>query len=184
MPNFITHLAALRVHLKRGGVIAYPTESCYGLGCDPRNRAALQKILRLKQRPWRKGLILVAANLQQVAPYVLPVNTVARATLDQHWPGPYTFLLPVSSRAPKLLIGKHASLAVRVSAHPAVAQLTRAVGPLVSTSANVSGAKSIKTYAEAQRAFGQQVWVLPGRIGKRKSPSVIIDLQSGKKLRG
>ena len=178
------NLSTLHAHLKHGGVIAYPTESCYGLGCDPRNRAAVQKILRLKRRPWQKGLILVAANLEQVARFILPVSVTERATLGQHWPGPYTFLLPVSARAPKLVIGKHRSLAVRVSAHSEVARLTRALGPLVSTSANVSGAKPIKTYAEAQRAFGQQVWVLPGRIGKRRAPSVIIDLQSGKKLRG
>ena len=178
------NLSTLHAHLKHGGVIAYPTESCYGLGCDPRNRAAVQKILRLKRRPWHKGLILVAANLEQVARFILPVSVTERATLGQHWPGPYTFLLPASNRVPKLLIGKHRSLAVRLSAHPAVARLTQALGPLVSTSANVSGARPIKTYAEAQRTFGQQVWVLPGRIGKRRTPSVIIDLQSGKKLRG
>jgi len=182
--NRLLNLSALRAHLKRGGLLAYPTESCYGLGCDPCNRAAVQKILRLKRRPWHKGLILVAANLEQVARFILPLRATERATLGQYWPGPYTFLLPVSVRAPKLLIGKHTSLAVRVSAHPTVAGLTRKLGPLVSTSANVSGAKPIKTYAEAQRAFGQQVWVLPGRIGKRRAPSVIIDLQSGKKLRG
>jgi len=178
-----TNLSALLAHLKRGGVIAYPTESCYGLGCDPRNRAAVKKILRLKRRPWHKGLILVVSNLKQAARFILPVSASARATLDQHWPGPYTFLLPTSPRVPKLLSGKHKSVAVRVSAHPEVARLTRTLGPLVSTSANVSGAKSIKTYAEAHRAFGQQVWVLPGRIGKRRAPSVIIDIQSGKKLR-
>lgn len=174
----------LRAYLKRGGVIAYPTESCYGLGCDPRNRAAVQKILRLKRRSWSKGLILVAANLKQIAGFVSPLSPADYATVEQYWPGPYTFLLPASSRAPKLLTGKHKSLAVRISAHPEVARLTHALGPLVSTSANVSGAKPIKTYAEAQRVFGQQVWVLPGRIGKRKLPSVIIDLQSGKKMRG
>lgn len=184
MLNRSLNLNALRTHLKRGGVIAYPTESCYGLGCDPRKRAAVKKILRLKRRSWTKGLILATADLQQIARFILPISVAERATLNQYWPGPYTFLLPASNRAPKLLIGKHKSLAVRVSAHPEVALLTRALGPLVSTSANVSGAKPIKTYAEAQRAFGQQVWVLPGRIGKRKTPSVIIDLQSGKKLRG
>lgn len=178
------NLTALRAHLKRGGVIAYPTEFCYGLGCDPRKRAAVQKILRLKHRPWSKGLILAAADLQQIARLILPISAAERATLDQYWPGPYTFLLPASKRAPKLLTGKHRSLAVRISAHPEVARLTRALGPLVSTSANVSGVKPVKTYAEALRAFGQQVWVLPGRIGKRKKPSVIIDLKSGKKLRG
>lgn len=180
----IKQLARLRAHLQRGGVIAYPTESCYGLGCDPRNRRAVQKILRLKHRPWHKGLILVAANLAQVRHFIQPLTDAQRATLNNYWPGPYTFLLPASKRAPRLVIGKHTSLALRVSAHPLVARLTQAFGPLVSTSANVAGAKALTRYAEVVRAFGAEAWVLPGRVGNRKTPSVIIDLPSGKKLRG
>lgn len=180
----IKQLAGLRAHLQRGGVIAYPTESCYGLGCDPRKRRAVQKILRLKHRSWRKGLILVAANLAQARHFIQPLSDAQRATVNKHWPGPYTFLLPAAKRAPRLLIGKHSSLALRVSAHPLVAQLTQAFGPLVSTSANVAGAKPLTRYADVVGAFGTEAWVLPGRVGKRKTPSVIIDLQSGKKLRG
>lgn len=177
-------LADLRAYLKRGGVIAYPTESCFGLGCDPRNRAAVQKILRLKHRPWTKGLILVAANLAQVRRFIQPLNERQQATLKQYWPGPYTFLLPTSARAPKGVTGKHQTLAVRVSAHPEVARLTHLLGPLVSTSANVTGLKPLTRAADVQRAFGAQVRVLPGRVGKHKKPSAIIDLQSGNKLRG
>jgi L-threonylcarbamoyladenylate synthase len=176
--------AGLRAYLKHGGVIAYSTESCFGLGCDPRNRAAVKKILRLKHRPWRKGLILVAANLQQVRRYIQPVSQVQQQTLSQHWPGPYTFLLPISKRAPKLVTGKHRTLAVRVSAYPDVARLTWMFGPLVSTSANVAGGKPLTSATAVQRAFGSAVRVLPGRVGKHKKPSVIIDLQSGKTLRG
>ena len=184
MLNACSVATSLRAYLRRGGVIAYPTESCYGLGCDPRNRAAVQKILRLKQRPWHKGLILVAANLAQVRRFIRPLSSAQHATLNQYWPGPYTFLLPASQRAPKLVTGKHTSLAVRVSAHPMVARLTQTLGPLVSTSANLAGGKSLTRYADVARAFGTSVRVLPGRVGKRKTPSVIIDLQSGKKLRG
>ena len=178
------NLNALRAHLKRGGVIAYPTEFCYGLGCDPRNRRAVHKILRLKHRPAHKGLILVAANLVQVRRFILAPSAAQTATLNQYWPGPYTFLLPASRHAPKLVSGRHTSIALRVSAHPLVARLTRALGPLVSTSANVAGAKPLKSYAEVLRIFGASVRVLPGYVGKSKSPSAIIDLKSGKKLRG
>lgn len=177
-------LADLRAYLKHGGVIAYPTESCFGLGCDPRNRAAVQKILRLKHRPWHKGLILVAANLRQVRRYIQPLSPAQQQTLNQRWPGPYTFLLPISRRAPKLVTGKHSSLALRVSAHPEVARLTRLLGPLVSTSANVAGGKPLTRATDVRRAFGAAVRVLPGRVGKHKKPSVIIDLQTGKTLRG
>jgi L-threonylcarbamoyladenylate synthase len=179
-----TQLTGLRAYLKRGGVIAYPTESCFGLGCDPCNRAAVQKILRLKQRPWRKGLILVVASLRQVRRYLQPISPAQQQTLSRHWPGPYTFLLPVTRHAPRLVTGRHQSLALRVSAHPEVARLTRTFGPLVSTSANVAGGKALKRAAEVQRAFGAAVRVLPGRVGKHRKPSVIIDLQSGTKLRG
>jgi L-threonylcarbamoyladenylate synthase len=174
----------VRAYLKRGGVIAYPTESCFGLGCDPRNRAAVQKILRLKHRPWAKGLILVAADLAQVRRYIRPLSAQQQSTLSRYWPGPYTFLLPISRHAPKRVTGKHQTLALRVSAHPEVARLTRQLGPLVSTSANIAGGKPPTRAAEVRRAFGAAVRVLPGRVGKHKKPSVIIDLQSGKTLRG
>lgn len=174
----------LRAYLKRGGVIAYPTESCFGLGCDPRHRVAVQKILRLKRRSWRKGLILVAASLGQVRRFVQPLTEAEQRTLRQHWPGPYTFLLPASAQAPKGVIGRHQTIAVRLSAHPQVAWLTRKLGPLVSTSANVAGAKPITRAAAVRSVFGSAVRVLPGRVGKRKQPSVIIDLHSGARLRG
>lgn len=177
-------LSDLRAYLKNGGVIAYPTESCFGLGCDPRNRTAVKKILRLKHRPWHKGLILVAANLWQVRRYIQPLSQAQRQTLSRYWPGPYTFLLPTAKQAPKLVTGKHATLAVRVSAHPQVARLAKMFGPLVSTSANVAGCKPLTRASEVQRAFGAAVRVLPGRVGKSRKPSVIIDLQTGKTLRG
>lgn len=174
----------LRLFLKRGGLIAYPTESCYGLGCDPSNRRAVQRLLRLKGRPQSKGLILVASVFRQLQPYVRKLTTTDSQRIGRTWPGPHTWLLPAAHSCPRWLTGKHQSLAVRVTAHPDTARLCRGLGlALVSTSANRSGARSVKTYRECLRQFGCQVKVLPGRVGKRRKPSLIQDLATGAILR-
>ncbi|NWG87474.1 MAG: L-threonylcarbamoyladenylate synthase [Hydrogenophilaceae bacterium] len=177
-------LARLRRHLQRGGVIAYATESCFGLGCDPRNRRAVRNILRLKGRPQGKGLILIGSEYRQFRRYLAPVDAVLAARFEDYWPGPYTLLLPTSKRCPKWLTGRHAKLAVRVTAHAETARLCRLLDmALVSTSANRSGRQALKTAAACRREFGGAVWVLPGRIGKRRRPSTIIDPSSGGVLR-
>lgn len=177
-------LHRLRRHLKQGGVIAYPTESCYGLGCDPRNRRAVMKLLRLKGRPQSKGLILIGADFVQLQPYVAPLSDVQMNTIAPSWPGPVTWLLPAARRTPSWLRGAHSSIAVRVSAHPLAARLSRALRmALVSTSANRSGLKPLRSYAACRKSFGSEVLVVPGLIGKRRRPSTILDLASGGVLR-
>jgi L-threonylcarbamoyladenylate synthase len=174
----------LAAHLKRGGLIAYPTESCYGLGCDPRNRHAVQRILKLKQRPQRKGLILIASRFQQVARYLKPLSSHEQAKLQHDGAQAVTYLMPVKASAPRWLRGKHDTLAIRFTAHPFAQQLCRSArSALVSTSANRSGCRPAKTYAECQRLFGKKVWVLRGRVGKRKQPSTICAWSDGRILR-
>ena len=174
----------LRHHLKNGGVIAYATESCFGLGCDPRNARAVRRILRLKRRPQSKGLILIAGKIEQIEPYVAPLTNAQKNILMQHWPGPVTFLLRPSSKTSRALRGQHDKIAVRVTAHADAAMLCNRLGmALVSTSANRSGQKPIKSHAECSRQFGGQVMVIRGRIGKRKRPSTIKDFTSGKIMR-
>lgn len=176
---------ALRKYLLRGGVIAYPTESCYGLGCDPGNREAVKRILRLKQRPQAKGLILIATELRQLKPYVAHLTAAQQKTLAATWPGPHTWLLPASAGCPAWLTGKHHSIAARVTAHRDAAFLCREVGmALVSTSANRSGGKPARTRRDCLNLFGSRIRVLPGRIGKRRKPSIIQDLASGAIVRG
>lgn len=170
----------LRAFLKRGGIIAYPTESCYGLGCDPANRRAVRRILRLKQRPQSKGVIVIGSDIQQFRRYLAPVPSGLSARLGEWWPGPNTLLLPTSTRCPRWLRGKHDTLAVRISAHPECNRLCHALDmPLISTSANRTGRVSIKDARTCIRAFGVHVLVLPGRIGQRKRPSRIVDPLSG-----
>lgn len=175
---------SLAAHLKRGGLVAYPTESCYGLGCDPRNRAAVRRILRLKRRPQRKGLILIAAHYRQVARYLQALTPSEQAKLQNDVAQAVTYLMPAKLSCPRWLRGEHDTLAVRLTAHPFARQLCRSLNSaLVSTSANRSGQRPAKTHAECQRIFGKNVRVLPGRVGKRKQPSTIRAWQDGRIVR-
>jgi L-threonylcarbamoyladenylate synthase len=174
----------IAAHLKRGGLIAYPTESCYGLGCDPDNRSAVQRLLRLKQRPQHKGLILIAASYRQVARYLQPLTPAQQQQLKTAGAQAITYLMPALHSTPRWLRGSHDTLAVRLTAHPFARNLCRSTGSaLVSTSANRSGQRPAKTYAQCQRLFGRKVWVLPGHVGKRKNPSTISRWADGKIIR-
>jgi L-threonylcarbamoyladenylate synthase len=174
----------IAAHLRRGGLIAYPTESCYGLGCDPDNRAAVLRLLRLKQRPQRKGLILIAASYLQVARYLPPLTLAQQQQLGEAGAQAITCLMPSHHSTPRWLRGSHDTLAVRLTGHPQAKQLCRGVNSaLVSTSANRRGQRPARTYTECRRLFGHKVWVLPGRVGKRKKPSTIRAWADGKIIR-
>lgn len=174
------HIPRLRAWLQAGGVIAYPTESCYGLGCDPRNARAVARILRLKGRPRGKGLILIAVRFEQLAPFLAPVPPALQARFPEWWPGPTTLLLPKGRRCPRWLTGKHEKMAVRVTAHPEAARLCHFLGmPLVSTSANLSGQRVLKTAIQCRRRFGAKILAIGGRVGRRKRPSTILDPYHG-----
>jgi len=176
--------ADLRAWLRRGGIIAYPTESCYGLGCDPRNPRALQRLIRLKGRSTARGMLLIADRFKRLKPFVRPLHAADLARMQHNWPGPVTWVVPASNACPPLLTGGRPTIAVRVTAHPVAAQLCRSLGmALVSTSANKSGKKPAKTAAECRRIFGARVRVIAGRIGRRRRPSTLIDLATGNLLR-
>ena len=98
--------------VRRGGLVAYPTEYCFGLGCDPLSRAAVLRLLRLKRRPTEKGLILIASDIAQLARYVEDIPDKVLAT----WPGPHTWLLEAREGVPGWITGKHPRIAVRVTA--------------------------------------------------------------------
>ncbi len=176
--------ARIRRYLKRGGVIAYPTESCYGLGCDPRNPRAVRRVLALKRRSPAKGMIVIAASARQLLPYLAPLPPALRRDMRAAWPGPHTWLVPASTRCPVFLRGGHDTVAVRVTAHRGAARLCRLAGmALVSTSANLSGGKPAKTAEECMRLFGRRAMVIPGPIGARRRPSTIQHLISKQIIR-
>ena len=170
--------------LRAGQIIAYPTEAVFGLGCDPCNVTAVRRLLAIKRRPVSKGLILIAATLAQLEPFIEPLDAVFRARLEATWPGPLTWLVP-ARQAPGWLRGTHATLAVRVTAQPLAAALCRAWGgPLVSTSANLSGRPPARNALAVRRHLGNQVdYLVPGATGGATRPTEIRDLQSGQIIR-
>lgn len=172
--------------LRDGGLIAYPTEAVYGLGCDPYNEAAVDRILSLKQRPKEKGLLLVAANQEQITPLIAELAPELRARLDESWPGPVTWLIPDPKNLyPQWIKGEHSSIAIRVSAHPGVQALCHAFGkPVVSTSANLADEPEIRCRLILQESFGDKIdFIVDGELGDASAPSTIRDLVTGKTLR-
>lgn len=172
--------------LYAGGVIAYPTEAVWGLGCDPADPSACMRLLQIKQRPVSKGMILVAASMEQLQGLLEPLPEDWRATLRTHWPGPVTFLIPdPAGQIPWWIKGGHEAVAVRVSAHPLVAALCRRFGgPVVSTSANRAGRPPATSRLTVTRQLRRDLdYILPGPLGAEAAPSRIIDLASGRELR-
>jgi len=168
-----------------GGIIAYPTESCYGLGCDPRQSRAVRRLLHIKRRPWSAGLILIGAHFYQFARYVdlTPSPPLDRALAT--WPGFHTWLLPAYPGVSRWLRGEHDSIALRVTAHPVAAALCRhARRALVSTSANRHGRPPATSAGAVVREFGAEVdFVLAGRLGGAERPSEIRNAANNRLIR-
>ncbi len=173
--------------LKKGQVIAYPTEGVFGVGCDPDNQQALEALLQLKQRDPSKGLILIAASLDQLTPY-LDLSQVSEAQLDkakQSWPGPFTWVIPASETLLPLVSGQFDSVAVRVTDHPLVIELCQQFGkPITSTSANLSGLPACTTHQQVSKQLGaSDIVIVKGETGGRNGPSEIRDIRTGETLR-
>jgi L-threonylcarbamoyladenylate synthase len=179
-------LAAAAAILRMGGVVAYPTEGVWGIGCDPRERAAVMRVLQIKGRPVEKGMILIAADYAQLAPFLNPLPEAQMAPVFASWPGPNTWLIPASDEAPAWVRGAHETIAVRVTEHPLAAALCRKAGmPLVSTSANLAGEPPAMSAGEVRRALGDRIdYILEGPLGGREGPSVIRDARTQEVVRG
>lgn len=173
--------------VRRGGVIAYPTEAVWGLGCDPFREAAVMRLLAIKQREVGKGLILISGSLEQFDG-LLDWSRLDRAQFERvlaSWPGPSTWVVPATSRVPRWITGDHDSVAARVSAHPEVVALAAVcAGPLVSTSANFSGQAPALVREQLAPALLEAIdGVTLGETGGRTAPSTIRDAISGSILR-
>jgi len=171
--------------LRGGGIVAYPTEAVYGLGCDPLQGQAVARLLALKGRAAQRGLILIADRLEALERFVILPPGEAGARVRASWPGPVTWILPARAGVPWWLRGPRPGLAVRVTAHPPAAALARAFGgALVSTSANRSGRAPARSALAVRRQLGAGVdLVLSGPLGGRRRPSEIRDAISGQVVR-
>jgi L-threonylcarbamoyladenylate synthase len=170
--------------INKGGVIAYPTESVFGLGCDPNNLKALEKILRIKKRPAAKGLIILVSDIAQAESFIQPLTDTQLKQLNQKQIRATTWLIPRKPELSPLLCGNHEKLAIRITTHPiakAICEFNNSA--LVSTSCNLSGRPEMKTMLDVRNKLGAQIdHVVNGVCGKQK-PSQIIDLATGQILR-
>ncbi|GAB3512224.1 L-threonylcarbamoyladenylate synthase type 1 TsaC [Pseudoxanthomonas daejeonensis] len=173
--------------LQRGGVLAYPTEAVWGLGCDPDNEAAVLRLLELKQRPVEKGLILVTAHLDPLRRWLdlpaLPAERLARVLAS--WPGPHTWVMPAAADAPAWITGGRDSIAVRISDHPVVIALCEAFGgALVSTSANRGGEPPARSRSELDPVLDEAIdGIVAGDTGELAQPTPIRVARDGSLLR-
>jgi len=167
-----------------GGIIAYPTETVYGLGCDPFNGATVLRLLDLKHRNIDHGVILIADDFTQLEPLLLPLAPAVRKRVTARQQGPVTWTLPCPPEIPVWLRGTHATLAVRITDHPVAAALCKHWnGPLVSTSANIHGSRPATSALDICNTFNATLdYVLHGRCGTGHA-STIRDGLTGKILR-
>lgn len=175
MTRHCSHTNRYKGSLRLGAqtVVAYPTESCFGLGCDPWSRIAVRRILMLKARPQSKGLILIAATAEQLRPFV-DWQALVSVIETGVWRDAVTIVLPASRRCPVWLRGRHQGIAVRLTHFPPARSLCQHFrSALVSTSANLSGKRALRSTREVHRVFGKRVTVIRGKIGKSKRPSQI-----------
>ena len=170
--------------IRSGGVVAYPTEGVFGLGCDPDCRIAVMQILDLKQRSQRAGLILIAANATQLSDWIMP-TTVERERLSAATQDVITWIVTANPLAPCWITGGRKTIAVRITQHPVAAALCHLAGtPLVSTSANRHGHPPARSALSARCKFGRQIdYVVPGTTGAMGRPSEIRDARTGMVLR-
>lgn len=183
--NFIQQAVTKAVDLlNQGEVIAYPTEAVYGLGCNPFDENAVKKLFHVKHRPYEKGVIMVAASVAQITDLVALEGEPWQTKVEQSWPGPVTWVLPIKTDVPDWITGGRDSVAIRVSDHPTVQALCKAYGgPIVSTSANISGQEPARSAAEVNSQFANEVFCIDAPLGSLAEPTQIWDARSQKQLR-
>jgi len=183
----VSETSAIEV-FNNGGIIAYPTEAVFGIGCDPDNEKALQCLLTVKNRSADKGLILLAGNYSQLLPYIdesqIPQNMLTK--MLSKWPDGISQIVPKSKNISPLLSGKFNTIAIRVTSQPDVVELCKQTNkPIVSTSANLSGQEPAKTWQTLTPELVEELdFVIKGKTLGHNNPSQIIYALTGEVVRG
>ncbi|MBN2573449.1 MAG: threonylcarbamoyl-AMP synthase [Deltaproteobacteria bacterium] len=173
-------VAAAAAAIRRGEIVAFPTETYYGLAVDALDVSALERLFALKGRGAEKTSALLVADLAMFAGLCLEVPARARELAERHWPGPLTIALPARSGLPPAIVSD-GCVAARASSHPLAAALVEAVGrPITATSANPAGASPARTPAEVGRYFAaEDLHVMDGGSVQGGAPSTLVRLRGG-----
>ena len=168
--------------LRAGGVVAFPTETYYGLAVDPFIQAALSRLFALKGRAGDKPVLLIVENQSQLSMLVAEIPSPFTLLMERFWPGPLTLVFPGAPSLPRMLTGGRDTIGVRVSSHPVARQLVRAFGrPITATSANFSGHPAAVTAGGVRDQFGPEVdAVLDGGATPGGQGSTLLGYQEGK----
>ena len=181
--KIFSQITNARQLINHGGVIAYPTEAVYGLGCDPFNKEAVKRIIAIKRRSFSKGLIVLIADWSQLELLTSSIDNNLLDRVKETWPGHVTWVFPKSKLVHEYLSGEQDSIAIRMTAHP-IARALCVDGPIVSTSANINGQDPAMDLAELMRQFPQGIDAcISGDLGGANQPSTIYDVLSGQRLR-
>ena len=169
--------------IRRGGIIAYPTESCFGIGCDPKNKKAINKIIKLKKRLRNKNFIIIGSSIKQFNSFINPLNDANNEKLFSKWPGPHTWLVNVNNQCSNWL-KSNSRIAIRIPSFSRCQDLVKSIDmAITSSSLNLSGKIPLKNYRDVCRFLPNQVKLIGGRIGKNKKPSVIQDFKTNNIIR-
>ncbi|MGH7233346.1 MAG: L-threonylcarbamoyladenylate synthase [Nitrospiraceae bacterium] len=166
--------------ISRGGVLAIPTETFYGLGVSVRDEPAIRRVIAIKGRPDGKPILILIADRTQLAGLITNPTPAAEALMNQCWPGPLTLIMGASSSLSPLLTGGTGTIGVRQPSQPALLRLLRHVGPLTGTSANRSGAAPARYAQEVQAMFGSEVdLIFDGGPAAGGEPSTVVHTVGG-----
>ena len=165
--------------LKQGGVIAFPTDTVYGLGADAFNSNAVKRIYDIKKRPKHLPLPLLIGDIKQLDILAEPLSEIALFLARRFWPGGLTLVVPKAVRLPGYL--GNTNIAVRVPAHPVCLALIQAINnPLIGTSANISGRPSALTAGEVRQQLGNEVdLIIDGGRCPGGGESTVVDVTGG-----
>lgn len=171
--------------LKEGKTFVYPTETCYGLGCNALNAEAVQKIFRIKKRDDGKPVLIVFPNIEMAMEYI-DWNEMLETIALKYWPGPLTVVVEDLGKGnfPQGVRGNDGTIAFRISSHPFVQEITQAFGgPIVSTSANVAGEENPYTAEDIQKRFLKEEMqpdiIVDAKTLPPSPPSTVVKIENG-----
>jgi len=178
-----THIKKASDIMLNGGVIAYPTEGVFGLGCIPLDSEAVHRILKIKKRDVSSGLIVIASDFDQISDWVKISKEGAERILNE--PDIVTWIVNKTDKVPTWVSGNHNSIAIRITKHPTASALCEASdSPLISTSANISGEEPPVDETELRDNFGNIVdYIVPGKCNLKKGSSMIKILENDEIIR-
>ena len=162
--------------LKDGGVIAYPTDTIYGIGCDIFNKKGIEKIYQIKKREKNKPMSFICADLSDISQYAI-VSNYAYRIMRKCLPGPYTFVLEASSKTPKKIMSKRKTVGIRIPDHKICLAIVTELGhPLITTSANISTEEELNNPDDIEDKLGSSLGLIIDEGPLISEPSTIVDL--------